>query len=602
MIRSDEPIPVQHDARALLDENEQLRTSLETALEENAALTDDRDRLLRRVAELARELQDTHSAHARLRAAEDELSAGGAAEVRRSQTEEELRVAFEELQVLTEELEVANSSLHQTNQELDTRVEERTRQIREVNAMLRSTEASFRTISDLVPDLLWRADRRGEATWFNQRWFDLTGQDAQDAQGFGWLDVIHPIDRETSRGSWELAMTSGLPYQHEHRIRDAEGNYRWFLVRAEPLRDAGRILHWFAAGTDIHDQRMAMEALQQSELRFRTLVEGMPQLAWRAVDGGQWTWSSPQWTAYTGQSEQTARDMGWLAAFHPDDRGAARISWSVANETGLLEIEGRIFHAPEQRYRHFRTRALPVRDAEGRVLEWLGTSTDVDDILQLQEQQSVLVGELQHRTRNLMAVVHAITMRTLKGATTLKDFHRCIDDRLQALARVQGLLSRREGGLRVPFDSLLREELSAHVALDAHGNGDQVSLHGPGGVPLRSSIVQTLALAVHELATNAVKYGALARPEGHLRVEWGTEPRDGEQQTLWIDWRETGVTDIAAEGASPRGGGYGRELLERALPYQLGARTCYAFEPAGVHCTIEIEVPLEGGSMEKADG
>lgn len=592
---------VQPDARAMLDENEQLRTSLEGALEENIALTEDRDRLLRRVAELARELQDTHNAHARLRKVESEFSTGAAADVRRSQTEEELRVAFEELQVLTEELEVANSSLHQTNQELDTRVEERTREIREVNATLRSAEASFRTLSDLVPDLLWRADRRGEATWFNQRWFDLTGQDEGDALGFGWADAIHPVDREASRDAWQHAMETGQPYQSEHRFRDAEGNYRWFLVRAEPLRDAGRILHWFAAGTDIHDQRMVMEALQQSERRFRTLVEGMPQLAWKAVDGGDWTWCSPQWTAYTGQNEAAACGMGWLDAFHPNDRETARVGWEMAVETGQLEIEGRICHAPEKRYRYFRTRALPVRDDEGRVEEWLGTSTDVDDIVQLQEQQSVLVGELQHRTRNLMAVVHAVTIRTLKGVTTLKDFRRCIDDRLQALARVQGLLSRREGGLRVPFDSLLCEELSAHVELDEHGNGEQVSTKGPRGVALRSTIVQTLALAIHELATNAVKYGALAVPGGHLHVEWGTRPRSDAEQTLWIDWRETGVAGVPGEGDGARGGGYGRELLERALPYQLGARTRYAFESDGVHCTIEIEVPLESDSMEKAN-
>jgi PAS domain-containing protein len=153
----------------LLDENEQLRTSLETALEENL-------RAEPRIAiaccgaspkwRASCRSASAYRAPANAEGQEDE----GAAE-RRSQTEEELRVAFEELQVLTEELEVANVSLHQTNQELDARVEERTRQIREVNAALRATEASFRTISDLVPDLLWRADRRGEATWCNQRWF-----------------------------------------------------------------------------------------------------------------------------------------------------------------------------------------------------------------------------------------------------------------------------------------------------------------------------------------------------------------------------------------------------------------------------------------------
>ncbi|HEX8303147.1 PAS domain-containing protein [Sphingomonas sp.] len=586
-------------AAELIDENEQLRAALETALEENTALVEDRDRLLRRVSELARQLQDSKSFSRHTVDAGKEIDAAAS---RQSQTEEELRVAFEELQVLTEELEVANTSLHQTNQELDLRVEERTREIREINASLRSAEASFRTVADLVPDLLWRADRRGEATWFNQRWFDFTGQGGDEPLGFGWLEAIHPEDRALSRTSWSAAVSSGKPYQHEHRLCDSAGNYRWFLMRAEPLRDeGGRILLWFAAGTDIHDQRMAMEALQQSEVRFRTLIEGMPQLVWRAVEAGKWTWCSPQWTEYTGQSEEAARDMGWLRSFHPDDRETARAAWKLAQDSGALEIEGRIFHAAEERYRHFRTRAEPVRDEQGQIAEWLGTSTDVDDILQLQQQQGVLVGELQHRTRNLMAIVQSVTMRTLRGAETLEDFKRCIDDRLQTLARVQGLLSRREGGLRVAFDALIREELSTHVELDGTGNGQQVSLRGPGGVGLRSATVQTLALALHELATNAVKYGALSERQGHLRVEWGLKDEGAAERALWIDWRESGVADIPGADEGPRGGGYGRELIERALPYQLGARTSYAFEADGVHCTIEVAVPSEDIQMEKSD-
>jgi PAS domain S-box-containing protein len=600
MVSEHEPLPGTHAARELLDENEQLRMSLDTALEDNLALSEDRDRLLRRVSELARQLQESRSAFARQRTEEQEGEA--ATEARQSQTEEELRVAFEELQVLTEELEVANTSLHQTNQELDARVEERTRQVREVNAALRATEASFRTISDLVPDLLWRADREGHATWCNQRWFAYTGQDVEEALGHGWLDAVHPDDRVVSRALWDDSIARGEVYQREHRIRGAQGEYRWFLVRAEALRDAGRVLHWFASCTDIHAQRVAMDALQQSELRFRTLVEGMPQLAWRAVDAGQWTWCSPQWSAYTGQQEEQACGLGWLDAFHPDDRERARNAWARAARTGSLEFEGRIFHAKERRHRHFRTRALPVRAGDGAISEWLGTSTDVDDILQLQEHQSVLVAELQHRTRNLMAVVQAVTRRTLKGVDTLEAFSKCIDDRLQALARVQGLLSRREGGMRVPFDLLLREELSAHTSLDPTGRGGQISLAGPQGVPLRSAMVQTLALALHELATNAVKYGALSEPEGHLHVEWGIESEPSGEPRLWIDWRESGVADIPDPNAPPRGGGYGRELIERALPYQLGARTTYQFEPDGVHCTIEIAIPGEDMASETRDG
>ncbi|ONF97022.1 sensor histidine kinase [Sphingomonas jeddahensis] len=593
------PAGDQGEQARLLDENEQLRASLESALEENAGLAEERDRLRQRMSDLSQELRLTQSAVSQQAERTGWLEPAYA---QRGQTEEELRVAFEELQVLTEELEVANTDLHQTNRELDTRVEQRTRQLKEINEALQTTGASLRAVADLVPELLWRTDARGKADWFNQRWTDYTGEFLEQSLGLGWLEALHPRDKDVARTAWSIAIGSGKPFQHEFRIRDAAGEYRWFLVRAEPLTENGRILRWFAAGTDIHGQRMTMEALQRSELRFRTLIEGIPQLVWRAVGGGQWTWSSPQWSAYTGQDETEARGLGWLDAFHPDDRAAATEAWERAQDSGRLDIEGRIFHAPEERYRHFRTRALRVRDEPGRAMEWLGTSTDVDDILQLQEAQSVLVAELQHRTRNLMAVVQAVTTRTLRGAASLEQFAACIDDRFSALARVQSLLSRRETGTRVPFDLLLRDELSAHVELDAAAESGKVTLEGPPRVPLRSATIQTFALALHELATNAVKYGALASADGRLRVRWGVRRDEPSEPRLWVDWRESGVSDMPGSDTPARGGGYGRELIERALPYQLGARTSYRFEPDGVHCTIEMPVPAETHVMEKADG
>ena len=584
----------------LLDEIEQLRTSLETALEENSRLVEDRDRLRVRIGELGREVQLANSALAR-----QQVEARGeatAASVRNNETEEDLRVAFEELQVLTEELGVANSSLQQANQELDARVNERTRQLQDINALLRSSEASFHTFADLVPDLLWRADQTGEAAWFNKRWFDFTGQDVDEPLGLGWLKAVHPLDRGLTRGAWGLAIAGAKPYEHQHRIRAADGSHRWFLVRAEPLRDDdGGVVHWFVAGTDINDQRVALEALEQSELRFRTLIEGIPQLVWRAVDSGKWTWSSPQWRDYTGQSEDESLATGWLRAFHPDDRDNVQSAWTRANETGTLEFEGRVLHAREGRYRHFRSRAVAVRGDTGSIIEWLGTSTDIDDLVQLQQQQKVLVQELQHRTRNLMAVVHAITTRTIKQSPDLNTFKTGIDDRLRALGRAQGLLSRRDGGLRVAFDTLLREELAAHVSLDDHGNSEQVSTCGPQGIGLQSATVQTLALALHELTTNAIKYGALSESGGHLHIEWDIEPMDENRRLLRVHWRESGVK-MPDTNHPPRDGGYGRELIERALPYQLGAQTSFALKADGAHCTIAMAVPCDEIPEEKYHG
>jgi PAS domain S-box-containing protein len=395
-----------------------------------------------------------------------------------------------------------------------------------------------------------------------------------------------------------------LAGQSSERERQAESDeelrvaFEELQVLTEELEAANNALQHNNRALDRRVEERTRElaaangALAESERRFRTLAEGMPQLVWRSADKGAWSWASPQWCDYTGLSMEASLGAGWLSAFHADDRNKARSAWAEARAGSPLDFEGRVFNVHEQRYRHFATRASSVEDDHGKVVEWLGTSTDVDDILQLQQEQRILVAELQHRTRNLMAIVQSVVARTVRGAATLDEFEKCLRDRLNALARVQSLLSRRQSGVRVAFDVLLREELSVHRPIDETGHGAQISLSGPAGVPLRSGLVQTLALALHELATNAVKYGALGTPEGHLNVTWNIRENETGASALHVDWRETGVTMPAAD-APARGGGYGRELIERALPYQMMARTSYVLEPEGVHCTIEVEIPIE---------
>ncbi len=138
---------------------------------------------------------------------------------------------------------------------------------REVEDALRESEAQFRTVSDLVPDLLWRAGPGGERTWGNRRWTEYTGQSAEEAAGFGWADAVHPDDRPRAIG--EATGAEG-PFRAEHRVRRADGTYRWFLVNATPLQDeGGRITAWFGASTDIHDQRTARDTLE-AEVEART--------------------------------------------------------------------------------------------------------------------------------------------------------------------------------------------------------------------------------------------------------------------------------------------------------------------------------------------
>jgi|GEM_PF-5992870 len=133
-----------------------------------------------------------------------------------------------------------------------------------IEEALRESEARFRAVADLVPDLLWSNDPQGVTNWYNQRWYEYTGQSFEEAQGYGWLDAIHPDDREQSLKNVQETINAGEPLRLEHRIRASNGSYRWFLARAEPVRDEnGRIVRWFGAATDIHEERMAREELER---------------------------------------------------------------------------------------------------------------------------------------------------------------------------------------------------------------------------------------------------------------------------------------------------------------------------------------------------
>ena len=133
-----------------------------------------------------------------------------------------------------------------------------------VEAALRVTEARFRTVAELVPDLLWEVEPDGSTSWFNERWAEYSGQTLDEALRRGWMGLIHPDDRERSAASYAKAIATGETLVQEHRFRRHDGAYRWFLIRAEPLRDKhGGIVRWFVAATDINAQRMALEEAER---------------------------------------------------------------------------------------------------------------------------------------------------------------------------------------------------------------------------------------------------------------------------------------------------------------------------------------------------
>ncbi len=212
------------------------------------------------------------------------------------------------------------------------------------------------------------------------------------------------------------------------------------------------------------------------------------------------------------------------------------------------------------------------------------TTRTLDALKKSEDRLKVLVGELQHRTRNIFGLIGAIARQAIRSSTDLEDFRPRFLNRLDALARSQTLLTKITEGQTVTFNDLLTTELNGLGAFDS--GKERVRLSGPSDVALPPKTIEALALALHELGTNALKYGALGQPSGTLDIAWRL---DGEEGVLHVEWKESGV-DLADRADPERRNGGGRRLIERVLPLQLKARTDFDLESDGVRVVLTVPV------------
>jgi two-component system CheB/CheR fusion protein len=246
----------------------------------------------------------------------------------------------------------------------------------------------------------------------------------------------------------------------------------------------------------------------------------------------------------------------------------------VLRTLGIVE---RAIDNPVTRGRYI-VRILPYRNPDNFIAGVVLTFVDVTPLTRAEERYRFLLAELQHRVRNTLGVVRSIARRTADNSQSVADFAEHFDGRLSAFGRVQAAVTR-DPAAGVDIATLVTEELLAHAAHE----GEQLSVKGDE-FRLQPKAAETFALAVHELATNAVKYGALSIPLGRIEISWGTEHRA--QRELVFTWRE--FCEGCATGPSRRG--FGTELLERALRYELGAETTLDFAAQGLVCTIRLPI------------
>jgi PAS domain S-box-containing protein len=358
----------------------------------------------------------------------------------------------------------------------------------------------------------------------------------------------------------------------------------WTAGEVELIREAGeRTLHAVR-------RARAEAALRDSEERFRQFAEASTDIIWiRNAETLQLEYWSPSFEhAFGDKWDPTLGGdnlKDWLDIIVPEDREQTLAAIAAVQARGRVTFEKRIKRPYNGEIRWTRSHLFPLLDNVGGVQRIGSICLDITEEKATADRMQNMVAELQHRTRNLMAVLQSVISQTIAASEDLDSFKMRIDERLIVLSRVHDLLSRSERE-PVTIGALVRLEIDAlgHIA-----PASRIDISGPE-VKLRNSTVQMLAFTLHELAGDARKGGALSTELGTLTIRWDVEQILGAPY-LRLSWIEGYPVCVGLERNRR---GYGRELIERGLPYSLSAETAYELDGTGLQCTISLPLTREG--------
>ncbi len=311
--------------------------------------------------------------------------------------------------------------------------------------------------------------------------------------------------------------------------------------------------------------------------QVRTVIDAIPQMVWSARPDGHHDFFNARWYEVTGTPEGSTDGEDWAALFHPDDRPESWRRWTRSLATGdPYEIEYRLRRRDGQ-YRWVLGRALPLRDDQGRIVRWFGTCTDIDDRKRLAEEREVVSQELSHRIKNIFSVISGLLAFAARDRPEARPFAAELRQRILALGRAHDFVRPHSRHSEPPhatdhLHGLVHEIMSPYGEERLTVTGDDVAIDDRSATPL--------ALLVHELATNAAKYGALSTDAGRVTVTTRADAR-----TVTLCWEETGGPPVAV---APEHEGFGSRLIELSGARQLDAQVERDWRPGGLMLTLAI--------------
>ena len=438
--------------------------------------------------------------------------------------------------------------------------------------------ARLRFMAESMPQKIFTAKPNGDVDYFNQQWMDFTGLTFEAIRDWGWLQFIHPEDRDENIRRWQHSIDSGEDFELEHRFRHHDGTYRWHLSRAQAMRDAaGNVIVWMGSNTDIDDQKRIEADLRQSEEAYRSLFASAPMAVFacdrNAVLQQYNRRAAEIWgrepergvEKHCGSSKLWLSDGTLLPHAHSPIVEVLRTGTDVQNVEVAIE-------RPDGSRVPVLVNFAPMKNAQGEVIGAIAAFADITDKKKAEEHKEMLTRELLHRTKNMLAVIQSLAKRSMQDGRSIDESQQAFTARLHALAHSNDVLMEANWG-SASLRELIHRVLSTFT--------DRFSIEGEH-VALTPNATQGMALVVHELCTNAHKYGALSTPAGKVTIRWSVEG-DGDAARLAFLWQERGGPRVTP----PEHIGFGTALLHRALG---GAPPHIDYATEGL--TYTFEAPL----------
>ncbi|MBV9826551.1 MAG: PAS domain-containing protein [Alphaproteobacteria bacterium] len=501
-------------------------------------------------------------------------------------TREESEAAYEELRAANEELQSINEEYRSTSEELETSKEELQSINEELQTVNNELKIKLENVSQSHSDLqnlmtaadfgILFLDPSLRIKRFTPRLTELFNITIND-EGRPITDFTHQLHYSKLADDARVVLKDLVPVQHE--VESVKGG--WYLIGIRPYRTVDdRIDGIVATFVDITDRRRTEAALRDSEERLRQemrLVElsRSPIFTWDFDNGiNQWNRGSEELYGYTRQEAIGQQADVLLQTSVPGSsidilRQSLLEQASWSGELLHRTKDGRVLTVESQ---------IELVPMGGRRLVFESTR-DISDRKKWEERRGLLLGELSHRVTNTLTVVQSMARQTLQTAKSNDEFVELFEGRLGALAHAHNLLiaAHWQG---TEFGKLARGHLAAYIS----GDPPQLRLEGDP-VILTPDFATPFGLVLHELATNAAKYGAFSTARGYVLLSWSVDAKDG-SRLLRVTWREHGGPPVKA----PVKTGFGGSLIERSLP---GASVHREFFVEGLVCTIELELPAE---------